>query len=146
MRRDVTGPQKELTPRRKEHWPDAALSAALGKINHAAFDYYPRLQRVNQFVASRLSEHISLQDVAEVAAYETTYFCAVFHRRVGVPFRTWLTMARVTKATELIRSRDHSMSDVAHAVGFGSVRAFERAFKSVVLSSPREYKKITRPC
>ena len=142
----MTSRGKGLTPRRKEDEADNALRAAVGQIQHVAFDYYPRLQRVKKFVASHLAEHISLQEAAEVAAYETTYFCGLFHRRVGVPFTTWLTITRVSKATELMQSRDYSIWEVAHAVGFRSVRAFERAFKTVVLSSPRDYKKAARPC
>src|SRR6266550_4383327 len=97
---------------------DQTLSAALGRIKEAAFDYYPRLQKVKNFAISRLSSRISLRDVAEVASYETTYFCALFHRRVGVSFSEWLTLVRVTKATELLRSRDYPIQEVAHAVGF----------------------------
>ncbi len=125
---------------------DEPLSAAVAGIKQAAFDYYPRLERVRSFVKSRLSEHISLRGAADVAAYEPTYFCSLFHRRVGIPFTRWLTITRVSRAAELLRSKDYPIWEVAHMVGFRSVRAFERAFKSVALSSPMRYKNAARPC
>src|SRR4051812_42981531 len=78
--------------------PEEGLAAALAGINHAAFGYYPRFQRVKSFVVSHISQHVSLREAAQLAAYEPTYFCDLFHRRVGIPFSKWLTMTRVSKA------------------------------------------------
>src|SRR2546427_12337984 len=114
-------------------------------MSEPAFSYYPRLQRLRDFVESDVSHHISLRDAARVAAYETTYFCAWFHKRVGIRFMEWLTLVRICKATELMRSRDYAIWEVAKAAGFQSVRAFERAFKRVTGLSPREYKMLARP-
>ncbi len=138
MARRVRSEQKARTG-------DESLSAAVAVIKCAAFDYYPRLDKVRSFVSSRLSEHISLSCAAEVAAYEPTYFCCLFHRRVGITFTRWLTITRVSRAAELLRSQDYPISEVAHMVGFRSVRAFERAFKSVALFSPMKYKSAVRP-
>ncbi|SRR6266516_5323227 len=136
---------KNRTRAKKGRPADETLCVASEGIKQAAFDYYPRLGKVKEFVVSRLSEPISLQAVAKVASYETTYFCALFHRRVGLPFSEWLKIVRMTKATELMQSRDYSIWEVAHAVGYSSLRTFERAFKSVLLSSPRQYKNTVRP-
>src|SRR5256885_14700358 len=106
-------------------------------VTDAAFAYYPRLRKVRGFVESHLSEQISLKDAARIAAYETTYFCAWFHRRAGVRFKEWLTRVRLARAAELIRRGDCPIWEVAHTVGFRSVRTFERAFKKAILISPR---------
>ena len=135
-----------LSSEPKSRTIDEPLSAAVAGIKQAAFDYYPRLEKVRTFVASRLSEAISLRGAAEVAAYEPTYFCSLFHMRVGISFTRWLTIIRVSRAAELLRSRDYPIWEVAHMVGFRSVRTFERAFKSVTLSSPMRYKNAARPC
>src|SRR5438552_1174104 len=118
---------------------------APARVNEAAFAYYPRLWKVREFVESHLSEQIALRDAARIAAYETTYFCAWFHRRAGLRFKEWLTQARLARAAELIRTGDRPICDVARTVGFTSVRSFERAFKRAMLLSPRAYRALVRP-
>src|SRR5881296_2589054 len=86
---------------------DKVLSVAGVNIRQAAFDYYPRLRRVKTFVTSHLAERISLANAARVAEYERTYFSAVFHKRVGISFTSWLKIVRVTKAAELLRAQDY---------------------------------------
>ena len=114
-------------------------------VNEAAFAYYPRLRKVREFVESHLSEQISLRDAARIAAYETTYFCAWFHRRSGLRFKQWLTRARLAKAAQLMCTGDRPIWEVSRTVGFTSVRTFERAFKGAMLLSPRAYRALVRP-
>jgi transcriptional regulator GlxA family with amidase domain len=46
---------------------------------------------------------------------------------------------------EMLRSTNLSVGEVAARVGFGSVRAFERAFTRWVGLTPREFKAKVRP-
>ncbi len=57
----------------------------------------------------------------------------------------WLTLARVTKAANLFETSDCAVWEVAQAVGFRSLRTFERAFKRITLLSPREFRALSRP-
>jgi transcriptional regulator GlxA family with amidase domain len=125
--------------------PKAGSTTGIGAsnrpiMNEAAFGYYPRLSKVREFVESHLSEPISLSDAARIADYERTYFCDWFHRRAGLRFREWLTLERLRRATELIRTEDYPIWEVARTVGFRSLRTFERAFKRGTLISPRAFK------
>ena len=115
------------------------------RLNDAAFAYYPRLQRVRAYVLTHLAEGISLQDGARVAGYEGTYFCAWFHKRAGLPFMKWVRLLKVRQACTMLSSRDCSIAEVAQAVGFRSVRTFERAFRSAMRLSPRAFKVMARP-
>jgi transcriptional regulator GlxA family with amidase domain len=114
-------------------------------VNEAAFAYYPRLGRVKRFVECHLSDPISLRDAAGIADYERTYFCSWFHRRAGVRFKEWLTLERLKRAAELMRTQDQPIWEIAHCVGFRSLRTFERAFKRRTLISPRAFKTQVRP-
>ncbi len=53
-------------------------------INHGAFDYYARLQRVKEHVDENYSEEISLEKAAQIAATEKTYFSTFFRKKVGI--------------------------------------------------------------
>ncbi len=117
----------------------------LKTLNERAFDYYPRLERVRTFVEDNLTEEITLEDVAKVAAMERTYFSAFFSQKVGVTFSAWLQYLRVARALELIRSKNHSITEVAFAVGFNELSTFQKAFKRWTSLTPRDFKKLARP-
>ncbi len=109
--------------------------------NGNAFDYYPRLNRLREYVEQSYSEPISLGKAAGIAALESSYFSSYFHAKVGITFTDWLRQVRISKAMELLKSRDFSITHIAYEVGFGDLRTFERAFKKHTGTTPREFKK-----
>jgi len=115
------------------------------RTNGAAFDYYPRLKNLHEYVEQNYSEPISLEKAAEVTALEKSYFSSYFHAKVGITFTDWLRQVRVEKAMELMKAKDFSISEVAEEVGFADLGTFERAFKKHTLTTPREFKKSVAP-
>ena len=110
-------------------------------INERAFEYYSRLTRVRQHVERNYADRLPLALAASIAAMEATYFSTFFHKKVGIRYSDWLRQIRISKAMELIRTTDRSLSEIAYAVGFQDLRTFERGFKKIVQMTPREYKK-----
>jgi len=113
--------------------------------NGKAFDYYPRLKRLREYVEQSYSEPIPLEKAAGIAALESSYFSSYFRAKVGINFTDWLRQVRVKKAMELMKSRDFAITEVAYEVGFRDLRTFERAFKQYTLTTPREFKKSVVP-
>jgi len=113
----------------------------LNGTNGAAFNYYPRLNRLHQYVEQSYSEPISLKKAASVAALESSYFSSYFRAKVGITFTEWLRQVRIRKAMKLMKASDFSITEVAYEVGFGDLRTFERAFKKHTLMTPMEFKK-----
>ncbi len=114
-------------------------------VNHDAFQYYSRLQRVKEHVDKCFSEEISLEKAASIAATEKTYFSTFFRKKVGITFTDWLRRLRVAKAMEIMRTRNQSICDIAFEVGFGDLRSFERAFKRYTNLTAREFKQSILP-
>ncbi len=117
----------------------------LDVTNGKAFDFYPRLKRLHQYVEQSYSEPIPLKKAAGIAALESSYFSSYFHAKVGITFTNWLRQVRVKKAMELMQARDFSITEVAYEVGFRDLRTFERAFKEYTRRTPREFKKSVAP-
>lgn len=117
----------------------------LRELNGEAFRYYPRLKRVLDYVEAHLTEPITLEDAAAVAAMEKTYFSSYFHQKVGVTFSVWLQYGRIKRALELLRARNRSVTEIAFAVGFNELSTFQKAFKRWTNLTPSDFKKITRP-
>ncbi len=118
----------------------------LRQINERAFDYYPALRKVFNFVSEHYSDPISLEKVAAVATMERTYFSSFFHAKVGITFSHWLQYLRVAQAVKLLEAGDYSVTEVAFYVGFNDLRTFERTFRKWSNLAPREFKSLASPC
>ena len=126
------------------HAPSGTAAASQDRCA-AAFAYYPRLQRVKQYLEASPGEPISLDTAARVACLERKYFSAFFRARVGIGFAQWQRTMRIEQAADILRSRDESVAWVAFSTGFHSLRTFERTFKRVVGLTPIAYKLSARP-
>ncbi len=113
--------------------------------NGEVFDYYPRLNRLREYVEQSYSEPISLKKAAGIAALESSYFSSYFRAKVGITFTEWLRQVRIRKAMKLMKASDFSITHIAYEVGFGDLRTFERAFKKHTRMTPIEFKKSARP-
>ena len=115
------------------------------RVNERAFEYYHRLREIKRFIEEHYMEEISLKKAARIAGLERKYFSTFFHTKVGVGFKHWLTHMRVSRATELMKTEDYSISEIAYSAGFKDIRTFERAFKKYTNQTPRDFKNTVRP-
>jgi AraC-like DNA-binding protein len=125
--------------------PGRMYQLELKSLKDEAFWYYERLERVREYVTANYSEPISLETAAGIAAMERTYFSHFFRQKVGVTFSSWLQYVRIGAALEMIKERDHSITDVAFSVGFNELSTFQKAFKRWTNLTPRDFKRLARP-
>jgi AraC-like DNA-binding protein len=117
----------------------------LKSFNSNAFEYYPQLARVHDFVRENYTENVTLEQVARVAAMEKTYFSFFFRQKVRTTFSSWLQYVRIESALQMMERSDHTITDVAYSVGFNELSAFQKAFKKWTSLTPRIFKKLARP-
>jgi two-component system, response regulator YesN len=101
-----------------------------------------RVARVLRYLAEDLTRRPTLGDVSRVAGLETTYFSKRFRAIVGVSYAEWSRRLRVQHARELLEIADLSITAIAAAVGYIDVTTFERAFRRVEGTCPREYRRL----
>jgi transcriptional regulator GlxA family with amidase domain len=68
----------------------------------------------------------------------------LFRHRLGTSPGDWLADQRVQAARRLLEGTDRCVEDVADAVGFGSVQALRREFKSALRLAPTAYRRAFR--
>ena len=65
------------------------------------------------------------------------YFCRYFKESTGIPFSAYLNYVRTEKAVALLKSdKDLTITEIADKCGFGTIRNFNRIFKSLTGYSP----------
>jgi AraC family transcriptional regulator len=101
-------------------------------------------QRCLELMRARLSEDISLDDLATEARLSPFHFSRMFKQSLGVPPRVYLTRLRVEKACELLERTDLSITEVALEVGYSSNQVLARVFLSHMRLSPSYYRRAVR--
>ena len=95
-----------------------------------------RLQRVDTYVKSHLSESITLSDMANSAGLSPMHFAAQFRAATGYRPHQYLLLCRLERAKELMASESCSMLDIALDVGFHTQSHFTAVFKRLTGKTP----------
>lgn len=104
----------------------------------AALD--PRIQAALEIVFSRLSEKLTLNDLAEEAGLSPSRFAHLFREQVGSPPLQFLDMRRLDRAKQLLDRSGVSIGAVAEEIGFEALY-FSRWFKRHTGMGPRAYRR-----
>ncbi len=80
---------------------------------------------------------ITFEDAADFMCYSKPYFSRYFARITGMSFSSYLNIIRVAEAVSLIEEGRLSITEIAHASGFGTIRHFNRIFKEITGFSPK---------
>lgn len=84
---------------------------------------------------------ISLQAIADELHVSRCYVSRLFSRRLHIGFNDYINSLRVRSACEMLKTTDMSITEVAYAVGYNSVRTFDRVFLNELQMTPKEYRK-----
>lgn len=101
-------------------------------------------RRCIEMMRARLSEDISLDELAAEARLSTFHFSRMFKRSVGVPPRVYLTRLRLEKACELLERTDLPVTEIAQEVGYSSNQVLARIFMKHRRMSPSNYRRAMR--
>ncbi|MCR8635103.1 response regulator transcription factor [Paenibacillus radicis (ex Xue et al. 2023)] len=98
------------------------------------------MEEARAYIDSRLSQEISLDQVAMMVGLTPTYFSALFKKTTQVTFVHYRIHKRMEKAKELLAIPHIRIVDVALEVGYEDYPHFTKTFKKIVGVSPSEYR------
>lgn len=101
-------------------------------------------RRCLEMMRARLSEDVSLDELAAEAQLSPYHFARMFKQSVGVPPRVYLTRLRLEKACELLELTDQSVTQIALEVGYSSSQVLARVFLKHRNMSPTDYRRAVR--
>jgi AraC family transcriptional regulator len=101
-------------------------------------------RRCLELMRARLSEDISLDDLAAEAQLSPFHFARMFKQSLGVPPRVYLTRLRMEKACELLEQTDLPITEIAFEVGYSSNQVLARVFLKHRHMSPTAYRRAVR--
>ena len=97
--------------------------------------------RCQELMRARLSEDISLDELAAETQLSTYHFARMFKQSFGVPPRVYFTQLRMEKACELLALTNLSITEIAFKVGYSSSQVLARVFFKHYHISPSDYRR-----
>jgi AraC family transcriptional regulator len=95
-----------------------------------------RLRRIKEFVQAKIEDDLTLCEMAQSVELSTAYFSRMFRKSTGETPHQFLLRQRIERATEMLRSADARVMDVAVACGFKSQQHFAQVFRHLCGASP----------
>lgn len=97
------------------------------------------LCRVFDYIAEHYTENCSLASIAEQFGYEYHYLSRILNQKYHIQFSHLLNEFRVDHAVRLLENTDQSITEIAMASGFQSIRNFNHVFQSMLGVPPGQY-------
>jgi AraC-like DNA-binding protein/quercetin dioxygenase-like cupin family protein len=99
-----------------------------------------RIGNIYNFIMQHYNEPITLADAAKAAFMTPESFCRYFKKHTGHTFISFLNEVRINEACKKLTAHQfEGISIAAYQCGFKSITNFNRVFKSITGTSPREY-------
>jgi len=93
------------------------------------------------FVARNYTSRIQVRDIAECVGLHPDYAATLFRKTFGTTLNVLVTRHRVAHAQRQLVTTDDRIVNIAQEAGFDSLSRFNRAFKQIAGTTPREYRK-----
>ncbi len=97
------------------------------------------LAKITEHIIGHLEERLAIESVGAQFGISGRTLMRLFRSQLGLTFGTYLRMARIVKAVELLTHSESTVLDVAYAVGYNSPSAFSQAFRKLTGTTPQAY-------
>ena len=87
---------------------------------------------------------LSLYEIASLVNLSSSHFSTVFSQETCQTFKEYLTITRINKAKEMLRTTSLSSNDISYQVGFNDPHYFSYVFKKNTGFSPTEFRSQTQ--
>lgn len=128
---------------------DELLNAFLGQTVKALNDsqqtqHQLMVRRVQQYVNENIDNpDLGLEDIAAQMHMSKSHLSRVLKKGIGTNFSDWITRQRITRAQQLLRQTDASVSVISAQVGYASPYYFSACFKKITGKTPSEYRTLS---
>lgn len=98
-----------------------------------------RLRNIFSYVMKNFTNPLTIEDAAAIVNLTPTSFCRFFKSRTHKSFVNYLHDIRVGYACKLLQEEKYTISQVAYHCGFENLSNFNKQFKKIKGSTPKEY-------
>ena len=118
-----------------QEYQEIAPQTRLTEYPHQTYVEY-----ATEFIEWHLHENIKVTDIANYVGLDRSYLTKLFKKTFDLSPQDYLINLRLSKAATLLKTTDHTISQIAEMVGYNTSLAFTKAFKSKYSISPGAYR------
>lgn len=100
-----------------------------------------KLDVIYKYINNNFKDHISLDQIANVANMTVPAFCRYFKKVTGKTFTKLVNEYRVVHATKLLSESTMSITDISFECGFNNFSHFNKLFKEITGKNASGYRK-----
>jgi AraC family transcriptional regulator len=100
-----------------------------------------QLQQAIDRIHARLTQDITLSELADVVKMSQYRFARAFKQSTGMPPHQYLLSQRIDRAKQLLTNTQLSISDISYQLGFASQSHFTATFRRFTSVTPNLYRK-----
>jgi len=105
-------------------------------------DHAERTEAAKTYLASKMSERVTLDEVARAVHVSPFHLARIFQQQTGVPVHRYLTQLRLRASMERLAEGASDLTALALELGFSSHSHFTDAFRREFGKAPSEIRKI----
>lgn len=146
--RDATGPERiarliDLLHQLSAETDYTLLStlAIRSRADQASLD---KIEKVTQHISENFAHEITLGEMSTLVGMNNSAFSRFFAKATGNSFNRFVNRVRISKACELLSDTDTPITTICYETGFNNIANFNRRFRELKQSTPREYRSQSR--
>jgi len=144
----VPGPSPDSaflwTPVRLKSWISEILDLLRKEGDERAGGRSDAIVRLQQFIAERLAEDLSLQRMADYIYMHPTHLSKIYKKETGEGISEYLTHLRMERAAQLLGSTDVKIYEIGCMTGYMNANYFIKVFRRQFGATPQEYRERLR--
>ena len=99
------------------------------------------IRRIHDRITEDLRRRYTIDELSRQYTINTAALKAVFKSVYGLPIASYMKHYRISRAAQMLRETDESISSISASVGYESQSKFSKAFKDVMNILPTDYRK-----
>lgn len=92
-------------------------------------ELYTRLHRAKDYISSCFKRNLTLNDMAEVACLNQSYFLREYKKLFQHTPHQYLTSLRLAEAYRILATTEKGVAEVCNEVGYSDIASFSKLFK-----------------
>ena len=107
-------------------------------------DYRLRITRVVDYIYQHLDEPLDTDKLAEIACFSNYHWHRIYHSMTGETAIQTVRRLRLHRAAFQLLNSDKPISDISSQAAYGSIEAFNRAFRKSYELPPAAFREAKR--
>ncbi len=106
--------------------------------------YGPIVSEMLDYIHEHYAEKITLGIIAEHLHYSENFILRRFKEEVKVNFSEYLSLYRISRSMDLMRTTEHTLSEIAILCGFSEYKYFRIVFTRYVGCTPKDFQRLVK--